>query len=216
MVTKFTIYGERCSGTNYLEQLIIANLEISVTWQYGYKHFFGFSDLKNSDDTLFFGIVRSPVAWLDSFIKNPYHIPQQNKNIKSFLLDKFYSVNDKNEVIKEDLNYTNKQVYKNIYELRFVKNDFLLNIMPKLVKNYVFINYEYIKAEPFDFLEAIRIQFNLKKRNNNYVNISYYKMQKDKKYIERPITLTPAIIFHINRNLNAEQERRLNYNVSNV
>lgn len=213
MVSKFTIYGERCSGTNYLEQLITANFEISVTWQYGWKHFFGFSDLQNSDDTLFFGIVRSPVTWIDSFIKNPYHVPPQNKNIKNFLSNKFYSINDKNEVIKEDLNYASKQVYKNIFELRFMKNNFLLNIMPKLVKNYTFINYEYIKAEPFDFLEAIRIQFNLKKRHNNYVNISYYKMQKDQKYIEHPITLPPAIIFHINKNLNAEQERRLNYNV---
>jgi hypothetical protein len=214
MVRKFTIYGERCSGTNYLEQLITANFELSVTWQYGWKHFFGFSDLKNSDDTLFFGIVRSPLAWIDSFIKNPYHVPPQNKNIKNFLSNKFYSINDKNELIKEDLNYTNKQVYKNIFELRFMKNEFLLNIMPKLVKNYAFINYEYIKAEPFDFLEAIRIQFNLKKRQDNYVNISYYKMQKDQKYIEHPITLTPAIIFHINRNLNAEQERRLNYTIN--
>jgi hypothetical protein len=214
MVRKFTIYGERCSGTNYLEQLIIANFDLAVTWQYGWKHFFGFSDLKNSDDTLFFGIVRSPLAWIDSFIKNPYHVPPQNKNIKNFLSNKFYSINDKNELIKEDLNYASKQIYKNIFELRFMKNNYLLNIMPKLVKNYAFINYEYIKAEPFDFLEAIRIQFNLKKRHTNYVNISYYKMQKDKKYIENPITLPPPIIFHINKNLNAEQERRLNYTIN--
>ena len=100
MVTKFTIYGERCSGTNYLEQLITSNFELPVTWQYGWKHFFGFSDLQNSDDTLFFGIVRSPIEWIDSFFKNPYHIPPQNKNIKNFLFNRFYSMNEKNELIK--------------------------------------------------------------------------------------------------------------------
>lgn len=213
MVTNFTIYGERCSGTNYLEQLITANFELSATWQYGWKHFFGFSDLTNSDDTLFFGIVRSPVEWIDSFFKNPYHIPPQNKNINNFLFNRFYSINDKNEIIKEDLNYINNEAYKNIFELRFMKNEYLLNVMPSKVKNYVFINYEYIKAEPFDFLEAIRIQFSLKKRHDNYVSISYYKMLKDKKYTEHPITLPPPVIFQIARCLNAKQERLLNYSV---
>lgn len=211
MVKNFTIYGERCTGTNYLEQLIAVNFELPVTWEYGWKHFFGYSEFKNSDDTLFFGIVRSPVEWIDSFFKNPYHIPPQNKNIKTFLTNKFYSINDKNEIMKEDLNYKNKQMYANIFEMRMVKNDYLLNIMPNKVKNYVLINYEYIKAEPFEFLEAIRIKFGLKKRGENYTNIKYYKFLKETKYVEHPPTLPPPIISFIKQNLNVEQETKLNY-----
>jgi hypothetical protein len=211
MVKNFTIYGERCSGTNYLEQLIVSNFDIPVTWDYGWKHFFGFSNLTKSDDTIFFGIVRSPIEWIDSFFKNPYHVPPQNKHIRNFLFNKFYSIDDKNELIKEDLNYTNKQVYKNIFELRRLKNDFLLNLMPTLVKNYVFVNYEYIHRDPFEFLETIRIRFGLTKKNENYVNVSYYKMNKDIKYVKHPITLHPNIISMIKSNLDVAQERRLNY-----
>ena len=55
MLQKFTIYGERCSGTNYLENVITMNFNVEITWKYGWKHFFGFQDykLQNSDDTLF-------------------------------------------------------------------------------------------------------------------------------------------------------------------
>ena len=34
----FTIFGERCSGTNYLQQLSETNFEISYRWTL-YKHF---------------------------------------------------------------------------------------------------------------------------------------------------------------------------------
>ena len=41
MITKYTIYGERCSGTNYLEDIISKNFNVEITWRYGWKHFFG-------------------------------------------------------------------------------------------------------------------------------------------------------------------------------
>ena len=61
MIKKYTIYGERCSGTNYLENIIDINFDVNLTWEYGHKHFFGHQDnkLKNSDDTLFICIVRN-------------------------------------------------------------------------------------------------------------------------------------------------------------
>jgi hypothetical protein len=52
MLNKVTIYGERCSGTNYLEQLLIKNFDVEVVWTYGWKHFFGFTDLNNSNEAI--------------------------------------------------------------------------------------------------------------------------------------------------------------------
>ena len=60
MITKFTIFGPRCSGTTYLENCITKNFDITLTWEYGWKHFFGFNNLDNSQDTLFIGIIRDP------------------------------------------------------------------------------------------------------------------------------------------------------------
>ena len=69
MLRKYTIYGERCSGTNYLENIMDLNFDVEITWEFGWKHFFGFHDevLRNhSDDTLFICIIRDPVDWFNS------------------------------------------------------------------------------------------------------------------------------------------------------
>lgn len=50
---KVAIYGERCSGTNYLEQLLLLNFDVEIVWDYGWKHFFGFADLTGSDQVVF-------------------------------------------------------------------------------------------------------------------------------------------------------------------
>ena len=35
-------YVTICSGTNYLEELINENFDITIKWEYGWKHFFFF------------------------------------------------------------------------------------------------------------------------------------------------------------------------------
>lgn len=68
-MNKYTIYGERCSGTTYLENIINMNFDANITYEYGWKHFFGFNELKNSDDTLFICIVRNLPDWINSFYR---------------------------------------------------------------------------------------------------------------------------------------------------
>ena len=51
MVNNFTIYGERCSGTSYLEGIITKNFNAKITWDFGWKHFFGFEDLTTPRST---------------------------------------------------------------------------------------------------------------------------------------------------------------------
>ena len=86
MLKKYTIYGERCSGTTYLEQLINLNFDIEITWSYGWKHFFGFNDLSNTDDVLFIGIVRNLSDWVNSLYREKHHLkPEITKDTNSFL-----------------------------------------------------------------------------------------------------------------------------------
>ena len=142
MLNKFTIYGERCSGTTYLEQIINLNFKADITWEYGWKHFFGFHDLTNSDDTLFICIVRNPYDWINSFYKYQYHLPIQFKNKFNFLNNEFYSINKENIEMKNDHNIYTSQRYSNIFELRHTKLKFLIETLPLKVTNYLFIKYE--------------------------------------------------------------------------
>ncbi len=205
--------GERCSGTNYLEELIVNNFNIDLTWEYGHKHFFGFNDFGKSeeeDDTLFIGIVRHPIHWIDSFFREQWNIAGKPRSLNSFLSDEIYSLLDE-EIIKEDLNYLTNQKYKNIFELRFMKNYYLLNIMPTKVQNYLLITYETLKKDPINFLRNLEYKYNLNKKNKIYKNVAYYKKEKDHTYEKKPIELPLAYQLLCINHLNKIQENRLGY-----
>jgi hypothetical protein len=213
MIENFTIYGERCSGTNFLEEVMLTNFNINVTWEYGWKHFFGFYNFKKTEDedkTLFIGIVRHPICWIESFFNNQHHIPNGPINIDKFLLDEIYSI-DNGNIIKEDLNYITCKKYKNIFELRFLKNYYLINTMPNNVKNYILINYENLRDNYEVVLDNIKNKFGLVQKFPIYKNISYYKKEKDTKYEKKKNTLPIKYQLLSFRRLNKIQEAKLGY-----
>lgn len=235
-IKNFAILGERCSGTNFLEEAILNNFNINYTAEYGNKHFFCYNNYKNSNNTLFIGIIRNPIYWINSFSRELYHVPEINrKNINNFLYNEFYSVEDEvdtnknildNNIFKfnnkfythkykinpKDLNYLNGKKYKNIFELRKVKNDFLINVMPKKVKNYILINYEDLLFNYDDVLQKIKLSFNLVQKNNEFIKIKSYKKSNTYNFVQqRKILLSPEIVVSIWNNLDKEQENLLGY-----
>lgn len=181
MIKKVTIYGERCSGTNYLEELLTENFDVTLVWDYGWKHFFGFNELKNTDDVLFIGIVRNLHDWINSMYKKKHHLPKDNtKDVNSFLNNEFYSVDKDNKEIMNDRNiYAKNSRYKNIFELRHVKNKFLVKDMPKLVKNYLLITYDDLASNFGNTMKKIKNYKLPVKSNIKFpINISYYKRDR--------------------------------------
>ena len=195
MLKKYTIYGERCSGTNYLQNIMNINFDIKLTHEYGKKHFFGFQDekLKKSDDTLFICIVRNPVDWVNSLYREKYHIAKHlRKNITDFLNKEFYSYNDKHSGLRdrteimEDRNiYTGKR-YKNIFELRHTKIKWMMEELPNKVKNYIFIKHEDLLNNYKNTLlkineKGVKIKDNIKFP----INSKTYKLSKTKIYVKK-------------------------------
>ncbi len=230
MLKKYTIYGERCSGTFYLENIININFDVKITWEYGWKHFFGFQDnnLKNSDDTLFICIVRNLPDWINSFYREKHHLPlkyktnmSQKEKIDEFLNKEFWSFNDNNKnrdttkEIMEDRNIYTKKRYKNIFELRHTKIKWMLEDLPNKVKNCIFIKYEdlindfkktllKIKNKGLEIKKNIKFPLN----TNNYKNckkIKYKKKKKKNKFISNKFILS-------NPNLIPLYERKI-YNI---
>ena len=197
-IRKVQIYGERCSGTNYLENLISSNFDVDLTWEYGWKHFFGFNELKNSDDTLFICIVRNLHDWINSFYKEKHHIPlkyktnmSQKEKLDEFLNKEFWSFDDNNnklditKEIMEDRNMYTKKRYKNIFELRHTKLKFMIEDLPKKVNNYLFIKYEDLIYDFNNTMYKIKNKGSLSvKKNINFpLQVDYYKKQKGYIYI---------------------------------
>ncbi len=225
MLNKYTIYGERCSGTNYLENVINLNFDVEITWEYGWKHFFGFQNeaLNNSNDTLFICIVKNPVDWINSFYREKYHLPLKYKTniskeeeIDEFLNKEFWSFNDDNNLdtskeIMHDRNIYTCERYKNIFELRHTKIKWMLEDLPNKVENYIFITYEELVNDFNNTLLLIKNKgLNVKDDIDFPVNTNLYKKNKQEIYVKKDNELSSEIILN-NPNLIELYEKKLNY-----
>lgn len=165
IIKNYTVYGERCSGTNLLQDCITNTFNIPVTWEYGWKHFFGFcnySKLNNATNTLFIGIVRNPFDWIQSVFNNPYHIPPKlYASIDTLLTGQWYSLGNYGRENLFDRNFISQQRYSNIIDMRNHKNMYLIENMPKLVHNFMLINYDEWMNNYAFYMEILSKTFNL-------------------------------------------------------
>jgi hypothetical protein len=208
------IYGERCSGTNFLDNAMQTNFNLHLRTDLGSKHFFCFNKYDiTHDDTLFIGIIRNPIYWINSFSTELHHVPAENQNINNFLHNEFYSVEENsNTIILKDLNWRTVKIYNNIFELRKMKNFYLLNVMKKKVKNYILINYESLLYN-YDFtLDFIKKRFNLSSKFPIFKPVKQYKKSNTYNFVkQRNILLSPDHVIEIWNNLHIQQENRLGY-----
>jgi len=210
MLKKYTIYGERCSGTNYLENIININFDVEITWEYGWKHFFGFKDdkLKKSDDTLFICIVRNLPDWINSFYREMHHLPLRYKNmskeekLEEFLNKEFWSFDDNNmnrdtkKEIMEDRNIYTGERYKNIFELRHTKIKWMLEDLPNKVKNCIFIRHEDLINDFDKTLLKIKDKGLEVKKNINFpLNTNNYKNNNKMKFKPKKNSISTEFIF---------------------
>ena len=225
MINKYTIYGERCSGTNYLENLININFDVKLTWEYGWKHWFGFNDLDKSDDTLFICIVRNPVDYINSFYRNPHHLKikydkklDNSKKLDIFLNEEWSSWNDtpgtKHKDFKEQLHdrniYHPKKRYENIFQLRHLKLKWMIEDLPKKVKNCIFIRHEdLLNNFKQTMIEIKNKGLTVKNVINFPKNTDKYKDQ-NKKYVKAKNTIPASKIIR-NKNFKKFYELKLKY-----
>ncbi|NDC71992.1 MAG: hypothetical protein EBZ62_00860 [Sphingobacteriia bacterium] len=169
-IKNFTIYGERHSGTNFLEQAIKNKFDLDVVWDFGWKHFFGLSHptkIQQAESTLFFCIVRNPYDWIMAMYNAPHHVhPHNSYNPITFLTSEWYSIDSHGVEILEDRNYTTNLVrYKNIFELRQFKCLYLVETMPRIANNCIVLSYENLVLSNQRILDTIGYRFNLTNTN---------------------------------------------------
>ena len=215
----FTVLGERCSGTTFIEYAIKWNLGLTYYNTCG-KHFFGHNnDVFNTDtinETLVVCVVRDPIDWIDSFFKRLHHVPPHNKrSIYNFLHNEFYSIHEvapvKGNEKTEDRNIITKERYCNIFELRKTKQEFMLRELPKLVPNCIIIRYEDMRDDYDNTLDKIRVKYGLERQYNPYKVITQYKGTYTTGYFKKPILLGSREQEQILKRLDREQEAELGY-----
>jgi len=138
-ILKYTILGERHSGTNWLEKLISSKFELELTWEFGSKHFIDTLDINKmsiAKSTVFICISRNIYDWIGGFYKSPHHVnPEIIGSLDKFLLSEWDCRN-------LDFNFFTKLKYKNIFELRTLKLLYYYLFLPNIVDNMIIIRYE--------------------------------------------------------------------------
>ena len=184
----FVIYGERNSGTNYLETILtghsyhisseMAAFDCPVlnpsygdnNCKYGHKHFFGFYDkeIKEADaGVIFIGIVRNPYDWIRALNKKKHHIPPENYSMLSFLNNEWYSIDHNKQSsthgdeLLNDRDFETGLRYENIFKMRSKKLRYLHHTMPTIAKNYEFIKYEDLCSDPWSFVTNLSLKYNI-------------------------------------------------------
>lgn len=202
---QFSIMSERNSGSHFLKFALLFNFDIKFVD--GNKHWFGHSPLM--DNTIYLSIIRHPVDWVDSLFKSLHHIPPENrKDIHSFLNNEWYSIYEEGEKIKkeimEDRNMITKERYKNIFELRKIKNEYMMN------HSYV-IKYEDLRDNYEETLNKICETYRLKRKESRWVPVPKIKGTYNELYKKKPIVITKEIQQYIREKIDLEQEKKIGY-----
>jgi hypothetical protein len=217
----FTIQGERCSGTHFVQYALLFNFIIEYK-NLKEKHFFGFNEdiynAENSEDTLFIYVIRHPIDWIDSFFKRLHHVPEENKKkIQNFTNNEFYSIYEegpeKGTEIMEDRNLFTKERYKDIFELRKTKNEYMLHHVRNKVKHFLLLRYEDLRDDFDNTLKKIQAQFNLKQKHEVYKKVPKYKGTFIVEYVKKPILLSEETQEEIKKKVDKKQELEIGYSV---
>ena len=164
MIKYIQIFGERCSGTNFVASLVNKNFrDVRITKEFGGKHWFikdhyprcrpnQSTDVQcvrsiedDNSDTLFLCIFRNPFDWVRSLHSRPYHAYNHvNLPLSQFMRKPWLSY-EKSRVNRKwpirDDNYWFIDEAMNILKLRSLKNEHWLGLQ-NVVDNFCMINYD--------------------------------------------------------------------------
>ena len=135
---EIALYGERCSGTNFIAEILRLNSGCKVSYPLGFKHFpktFPVEEQRRlllGRPVLF--LIRHPESWVRSMFLNPWHAMKdiREKDFSDFLRAEWHSVWDEEanvfpgnprygQPIKEDRDPLTGKPFPNLLRMRTAK-----------------------------------------------------------------------------------------------
>lgn len=177
VIQSIKIYGERGSGTKYLESLVSENLvSVEVRKNDGWKHFFPIRGVEGDINCLFFIISRNPFDWVQSLHRNPWHAAPELRglSLSDFIRKPWWCVLDEQTgTSPNDPQYGTEMMFErcpetghrfsNVLQLRSAK----LRSWDRLrssAAHAVHITFEDLKAQPEVFIETVSNRFQLTRK----------------------------------------------------
>jgi hypothetical protein len=171
------IYGERASGTNFLEHLLRQNLNfIKFTDSFGWKHGFPATGVEDATNCLFVVIYRHPYDWIRSLHNMPWHSAPVLRclDFSSFIRSEWWCIRDEHAFLKpgdpaygeemmEERSPETGERFPNILKVRSSKI-FHWEALKQRAPHSFHIRYEDLNRDPASILAEMSRDFSLNKK----------------------------------------------------
>lgn len=149
--------------------------------------------------------------WFNSLYRERHHLPKDFENLDNFFNKEVISTRNNGTIIMEDYNIFDKdKKYKNLFELRHLKHKYLIQNLPKIVKNYILVRHEDLLNNINEVMNKIKnINIPVKKDINFPINTNKYK-KNNNIFLIKKNSIDKDIILN-NKNFIKEFEKKLNY-----
>ncbi|WP_333847625.1 hypothetical protein [Phaeobacter italicus] len=160
-VLNYQVLGERCSGTNFLDQLILQNFTHArpryEMWKHAFPNF-----IAAPSDVVFVVIFREPYGWLESMYGKPWHSRPELRALafSDFIRSEWQSIVDvpqwfdlprsspaENQPLNQDLHPITGRPFANLLDLRRAKAEALLSL-PLRGAKVVFTTHDEVSTSP--------------------------------------------------------------------
>jgi len=223
---RLQLFGERCSGTNYVEQLLRRNeWRLQPTDAYGWKH--GWLDAVRgpAPECLFLVVHRDPFDWVRSLHQKPWHTAPQLRELplSAFLRAPWHCEWGQDmdlgpgdprrgtEMLHERDQATGER-FANVLQLRTAKMR-AWSELPQRVRHASFLRYEDAAADPRSCVRTVAAAFGL--RTWPWLRaVKTFKGGKDPFQAKRYPELSADDVQWIASQLDHELERRHGYLVA--
>jgi len=172
--TQLQIFGERCSGTNYVEQLLRRNVRgLQISDRYGWKHGYPGEVAGGAPDCVFVVVHRDPFDWVRSLHQRPWHAatPLRGVGLSEFLRSPWWCQWGSDmelvegdprlgtEMMHERDPQTNER-FANVMRLRASKYG-AWHALQGRVAHFMMVRYEEVRAHQRVFLRDFARRFGL-------------------------------------------------------
>ena len=232
-INSLHVMGERNSGTNYVQSLILNNCRAAQgerlfrrenQARLGWKH--GFPVMKGAPrDVLALGIHREPMAWLQSMRRTPWHAARHLRDLpfSQFIRQEWQAVVDDTglgvspddqiwhqELMSERDPLTGLR-FANVMRLRNAKNRAFCTL-DHMFPNILRVNYESVLANPVAFLDALCATYGFL-RAEQFTTVIHDRATPGRGvFVPKPIEpVSPADLKFITQELDLQMEESLGY-----
>ena len=160
-ITKIKIFGERNSGTNYIEKLLTKNIKSQVYIEsgdykskLGWKHGLPNQQKIDVNNTLVVCIIRDLDTWMNSMYYSPYHLIKK-KNFSDFITQENFSSDNRSDHPVNIYNFERK----NLFHIRYKKFQRYLTFLK--THQIILVHLRFAQQQPEKLLSLLN-HFNIK------------------------------------------------------